>query len=217
MLLRVRVSLPDRPGALGAVTRTLGAAGADILQVTVLESVSGRALDEFTVSVANPAVRERVSAGLEAAPGVRVEGVWETIEPPGAYPDLGVLAQVAMNPAHGLATLVDAAPALFSAEWAVLVETEPSTSVVAASWQAPADVRLPELTPLRPRLISLPGGPHLAVAPFEGTSTALVVARQHAPAFHDVELTRLTVLTDIVGAIVGRPVRPEPAANGVSG
>ncbi|WP_073253875.1 ACT domain-containing protein [Cryptosporangium aurantiacum] len=206
MLLRVRVSLPDRPGALGAVTRTLGSAGADILQVTVLESVSGRALDEFTVSVANPAVRDRVSAGLEAAPGVRVEGIWETVEPPGAFPDLVVLSQVAVNPGRGLATLVDAAPALFSAEWAALVETDPSPSVVTASWQAPAEPPLPALTPLRPRTVSLPGGTHLAATPFDGTSTVLVIARDHAPAFHEVELTRLTVLADIVGAIVGKAV-----------
>ena len=206
MLFRVRVSLPDRPGDLGALTRTLGAAGADILQVTVLESVAGRALDEFTVSVANPAVRERVAAGLEAAPGVRVEGIWETVEPPGVFPDLGVLSQVATNPGRGLATLVDAAPALFSAEWAVLVETEPSTRVLTASWQAPDELVLPELTPLRPRTLSVPDGPHLAATPLDGTSTVLVIARHRAPAFHDVELTRLTVLADIVGAIVGKAV-----------
>ncbi|TQS43246.1 ACT domain-containing protein [Cryptosporangium phraense] len=204
MLLRVRVSLPDRPGALGAVTRTLGAGGADILQVTVLESVAGRALDEFTVAVANPAVRERVTAGLEAAPGVRLEGIWETVEPPGAFPDLGVLAQVATNPSRGLATLVDAAPALFSAEWAALVETDPEPRVITTSWQAPDDLMLPELAPLRPRILSIPGGPHLAATPFDGTSTVLVVARRQAPPFHDVELTRLTVLADIVGAIVGK-------------
>ena len=206
MLLRVRVSLPDRPGALGAVTRTLGAAGADILQVTVLESVVGRALDEFTVSVANPAVRERVAAGLAAAPGVRIEGIWETVEPPGAFPDLGLLAQVAANPGRGLATLVDAAPALFSAEWAALVETDPSPTVMMTSWQAPGGFAFPELTPLRPRTLSVPGGPQLAVTPFDGTSTVLVIARHQAPAFHDVELTRLTVLADIVGAIVGKAV-----------
>jgi hypothetical protein len=204
MLLRVRVSLPDRPGGLGAVTRTLGAAGADILQVTVLESVVGRALDEFTVSVANPAVRDRVAAGLEAAPGVRIEGIWETAEPPGAFPDLGVLSQVAMNPARGMLTLVDAAPSLFSAEWSALVETEPSQSVTAASWQAPSEITLPDLTPLRPRVLTLPDGTHLAATPFDGTSVVLVIARRQAPPFHDVELTRLTVLADIVGAIVGK-------------
>ena len=49
MLLRVRVTLPDRPGALGQVARTLGVAGADIVQVVVLERLGGRAVDDFTV------------------------------------------------------------------------------------------------------------------------------------------------------------------------
>jgi hypothetical protein len=204
MLLRVRVSLPDRPGALGGVTRTLGAAGADILQVTVLESTAGRALDEFTIAVANPAVRERVMAGLSAAPGARIDGIWETVEPPGAFPDLGVLMQVAHNPARGFATLIDAVPALFSAEWAALVETEPEPGVLVASWQTPSDLELPDLTPLRPRSLSLPDGTNLASVPVEGTTGALIVARQDAPPFHEVELTRLTMLTEIVGAIMGK-------------
>jgi hypothetical protein len=209
MLLRVRVSLPDRPGALGAVTRTLGAAGADILQVTVLESTAGRALDEFTLSVANPTVRERVEAGLSAAAGARVEGLWETVEPPGAFPDLNVLLQVAHNPARGFATLVDALPALFSAHWAALIETDPTVTVLLASWQSPQDLDLPGLTPLRPRTLSLPGGTHLAVTPVEGATAALVVSRRDAPPFHEVELTRLSVLAEIVGTIVGKaPLAP---------
>lgn len=204
MLLRVRVSLPDRPGALGAVTRTLGAGGADILQVTVLESAAGRALDEFTVAVANPSVRERVVAGLEAAPGVRIDGIWETTVRPGAFPDLGLLAHIAQNPARGLATFVDAAPGLFSADWAAVVSAEAAPRFVASSWQVPADVAPPDVRPLRPRTFTDAGGAQLAAAPLEGTDAAVVVARTGAPAFHDVELTRLTLLADIVAAVVDR-------------
>ena len=50
MMLRLRVSFPDRPGALGQAARVLGTLGADILQVTVLERETGRAVDDFTVS-----------------------------------------------------------------------------------------------------------------------------------------------------------------------
>lgn len=49
MLPRVRVGLPDRPGALGRVARTLGVSGADMVHVAVLERLSGRAVDDFTV------------------------------------------------------------------------------------------------------------------------------------------------------------------------
>ncbi len=204
MLLRVRLSVPDRPGALGGVTRTLGAAGADILQVTVLERAGGRAVDEFTISAANPSVRERVVAGLAAAPGVEVSGIWATSVRPGAFPDLGVLAQIAQRPSRGLATLVDAAPALFSARWSAVVAVDGDPRLLVRGCDVPAEVTAPDLAPLRARTLTLDGGVHLVAAPLEGTQAAVVVARTHDPQFHAIELTRLTLLVDIVAAIVGR-------------
>jgi len=126
MLLRVRVTLPDRPGALGQVARTLGVAGADIVQVVVLERLSGRAVDDFTVVWPGAARIERLMAGLVAIPGVRVDGVWQAIGAPvsGGH-DAELLAQVAGNPADGLATLVDAASGLLAADWAAAVVVPP--------------------------------------------------------------------------------------------
>lgn len=130
MLLRVRVTLPDRPGALGQVARTLGVAGADIVQVVVLERLSGRAVDDFTVVWPGAARVERLLAGLAAIPGVQVDGVWRAIGAPvsGGH-DAELLAQVAANPADGLATLVDAVPGLLAADWAV-------AAVVPSDWAA---------------------------------------------------------------------------------
>ena len=130
MLLRVRVTLPDRPGALGQVARTLGVAGADIVQVVVLERLGGRAVDDFTVVWPGASRVERLLAGLAAIPGVQVDGVWRAIGAPvsGGH-DAELLAQVAANPADGLATLVDAMPALLAADWA-------AAAVVPADWAA---------------------------------------------------------------------------------
>ena len=58
--------------------------------------------------------------GLETIQGVRVEAVWTTSEPPGAFPDLDVLGHVAGNPERAVITLADAAPGIFSADWAVV-------------------------------------------------------------------------------------------------
>src|SRR5687767_14857306 len=104
MLLRVRVTLPDRPGTLGQVARTLGVSGADIVQVVVLERLGGRAVDDFTVVWPGAARLERLLAGLAAIPGVQVDGVWKAIGAPvsGGH-DAELLAQVAANPADGLA------------------------------------------------------------------------------------------------------------------
>jgi hypothetical protein len=130
MLLRVRVTLPDRPGALGQVARTLGVAGADIVQVVVLERLGGRAVDDFTVVWPGASRVERLLVGLAAIPGVQVDGVWRAIGAPvsGGH-DAELLAQVAGNPADGLATLVDAMPGLLAADWA-------AAAVVPADWAA---------------------------------------------------------------------------------
>ena len=207
MLLRVRVTLPDRPGALGQVARTLGVAGADIVQVVVLERLGGRAVDDFTVVWPGAARVERLQAGLAAIPGVQVDGVWKAIGAPvsGGH-DAELLAQVAANPADGLATLVDAVPGLLAADWAAAavvpadwaarsgqaprpMAAEPAQedrsmqaggspggepTAAYASWRAPSPLRLPEVTPLRPRPLTGPDGTRYAVAPFGRAGLVLV-------------------------------------------
>jgi hypothetical protein len=190
MLLRVRVTLPDRPGALGQVARTLGVSGADIVQVVVLERLGGRAVDDFTVVWPGAARVERLMAGLAAIPGVRVDGVWRAIGAPvnGGH-DSELLAQVAANPADGLATLVDAVPGLLAADWAAAVVVPPDwanrsglpgvgdPALLYASWRAPSPPRLPEVTPLRARPLDGADGTRYAVAPFGRAGLVLVVAR----------------------------------------
>jgi len=120
----LRVALPDRPGSLGQVARTLGVVGADIVSVMVLERAGGRAVDDFTVVWPASSPADRVLTGLAAIPGVRVDGVWRGTElsEPGGGREVALVGQVAANPANGLATLVDAAPALFGADWAAVLK-----------------------------------------------------------------------------------------------
>ncbi|GIM90509.1 amino acid-binding protein [Paractinoplanes toevensis] len=231
MLLRVRVTLPDRPGALGQVARTLGVAGADIVQVIVLERLGGRAVDDFTVVWPGASRVERLLAGLAAIPGVQVDGVWKAIGAPvnGGH-DAELLAQVAANPADGLATLVDAMPGLLAADWAAAavvpadwaarsgaprpLPTEPmlglsdDATVVYASWRAPAPLQLPEITPLRARPITGPEGTRYAVAPFGRAGLVLVVARSDdedlpAAGFHITEVDRVAQLVRAAAVILG--------------
>jgi hypothetical protein len=223
MLLRVRVTLPDRPGALGQVARTLGVAGADIVQVVVLERLGGRAVDDFTVVWPGAGRVERLLAGLAAIPGVQVDGVWKAIGAPvnGGH-DAELLAQVAANPADGLATLVDAVPALLAADWAAAavvpadwaarsgtpgaVPGEPSAAY--ASWRAPSPLRLPEVTPLRARPLVGADGTRYAVAPFGRAGLVLIVARSDdadltPAAFHVTEVDRVAQLVRAAATILG--------------
>jgi hypothetical protein len=233
MLLRVRVTLPDRPGALGQVARTLGVAGADIVQVVVLERLGGRAIDDFTVVWPGASRVERLLAGLAAIPGVQVDGVWRAIGAPvsGGH-DAELLAQVAANPADGLATLVDAVPGLLAADWAAAAvvpadwaartaaprppSDEPNLrlsagsepSVAYASWRAPSPLRLPEVTPLRARPLTGPDNTRYAVAPFGRAGLVLVIARSDdtelpAAAFHITEVDRIAQLVRAAAVILG--------------
>jgi hypothetical protein len=216
MLLRVRVTLPDRPGALGQIARTLGVAGADIVQVVVLERLGGRAVDDFTVVWPGAARVERLLAGLAAIPGVQVDGVWKAIGAPvnGGH-DAELLAQVAANPADGLATLVDAVPGLLAAEWAAAAVVpadwaarSSAPAVAYASWRAPDPLRLPEVTPLRARPLAGADGTRYAVAPFGRAGLVLVVARSDdddltPAAFHITEVDRVAQLVRAAATILG--------------
>ena len=224
MLLRVRVTLPDRPGALGQLARTLGVAGADIVQVMVLERLGGRAVDDFTVVWPGTARVDRLLAGLAAIPGVRVDGVWRAIGAPmSGGQDAELLAHVAANPSEGLATLVDAVPGLLAADWAAAavvpadwaarsdsaagpVGGDPAMAY--ASWRAPAPLLLPEITPLRARAIEGTDGSRYAAAPFGRAGLVLVAARVDGEglppaAFHITEVERIDQLVRAAAVILG--------------
>jgi hypothetical protein len=233
MLLRLRVRLPDRPGSLGQVARTLGVTGADIVQMVVLERVGGRAVDDFTVIWPAAAAVDRILTGLGAIPGVTVEGVWRSVGAPAVGgADAELVGQVAANPDEGLATLVDAVPGLLSADWAAAlvvpadwaqggftglagvpdaesVGTDSAPAVAYASWRAPQPLRPPDVTPLRPRTFEGPDGVRLAAAPFGRAGLVLLVARggeqgvPEAPAFHVTEVDRLAQLVRASALVLG--------------
>lgn len=221
MLLRVRVTLPDRPGTLGQVARTLGVAGADIVQVVVLERLGGRAVDDFTVVWPGASRVDRLLAGLSAIPGVQVNGMWRAIgSPTSGGQDAELLAQVAANPGDGLATLVDAMPGLLAADWAAAAVVPAdwaarsgsaagdAPAVAYASWRAPEPLRLPEITPLRARAMAGPTGTHYAAAPFGRAGLVLMVARVDAEGlaaanFHVTEVDRIAQLVRAAAVILG--------------
>ncbi|MFC9975919.1 ACT domain-containing protein [Spirillospora sp. NPDC127200] len=201
-LLRIRVRLPDRPGSLGQVARILGAAGADVVQMSVLERDNGRALDDFTVVWSAGAGIDRLCGGLGSVPGVDIVGVWPTVEPQGAFPDAALIGQLAADPARGALTLADAVPALLSADWAALAETGPE-GTAAAHVSAPGAVgtELPDLEPVRPRAFTAPDGTQYAISPVTG-GLVLVVARTGAPPFHRTEVCRLAQLAGAAEAVL---------------
>lgn len=219
MLLRLRIWVADRPGALGQVTRELGACGADIVQVSVLSREPGRALDEITVFLPEERHRARLERSLRALSTVTVEGVRSSGEVPGAFPDLDLLGRVATDPRAGLGILADALPRILAADWAVVVRAGssgplPAAAVLARSWDAPRDVVLPAL-PARAATVSV-GADRYAAAPVGDSGVLAVVCRIGDPVFHRFEVLRLSRLTEVSAAVAGARLvtRPVPGATG---
>jgi hypothetical protein len=213
VLLRLRIWVADRPGALGVVTRELGAVGADIVQVSVLSRERGRALDEITVFLPDERQRDRLEEILRTTGSVSVEGVRASGEVPGAFPDLDLLGRVAADPRAAMTILVDAVPRILAADWAVAMH---SGVVVARSWDAPGDLELPQL-PTRAATVSV-GASRYASAPLGDSGLLVVVCRIGDPPFHRFEVLRLTRLAEVAASIAGARLMPRggPSRNAQS-
>jgi len=50
-IFQLQITLPDRPGSLGAVASAIGFAGGDIRALVVLRSEGGKGVDDLTVAI----------------------------------------------------------------------------------------------------------------------------------------------------------------------
>ncbi len=205
MLARIRLRVPDRPGALGRVASAIGAVSGDIAAVDVLQSEAGQALDDVVVRVRDGAHLGRVLDTLATVPGVAVEGVHSPEPPAAGHADLQLVAQVLARPERALQTLVDGAPAALGVDWAGLVEDPGDAPVgvpMSLSTAAPAALS-PVGGPftLRPLTVELPDGERHpgALVPLAGCGVGLLVARAGGLAVHRSELWRLEQLAAVVG------------------
>ncbi len=200
-LLRIRIKLPDRPGSLGTVARTLGAAGADIVQVVVLERDGGRAVDDVTVNWPEGTSLDVLCDAVCSVRGVTVDGVWRTSEAPGVFADVEVVGQMAANPPNGVVALVEAVPKIFGADWAAMLAAD--GTIVHASWQAPDPLVPPRLPAASGRAFTGEDGVRFACVPVGTPAQTLLLARVAAPPFHRTEIERLIQLATAAEAVLG--------------
>src|SRR4029079_10460118 len=76
----VRVWLPDRPGALGAVASRIGAVRGEIVGLEILERGGGRAVDDLVVELPDGALVDLLVAEIAQVDGVDVEDVQPAID-----------------------------------------------------------------------------------------------------------------------------------------
>lgn len=143
----IRVWLPDRPGALGAVASRIGAVGGDVVGIDILERGAGKAIDELVVDLPelDEAARELgpvngeadlvalMVAEMQQVDGVSVEEV-RPLADSLRDPRLDALETAAIlvgasSPEEALDELCSHAVRTIGAEWGVIVGLEGGVEV----------------------------------------------------------------------------------------
>lgn len=184
--LVVRVWLPDRPGALGLVASRIGALGADIVGVDVLERSSNVAVDEFAVVLPDRDLVNLLVREVEEVDGASIEEcrIVETFPDP----PIDALASVEQfTTATGLgelaARLTERVVGEFHADWSALLTGD--TLLAGAGDRAPDPAALVVLAAganASPAVAAGEAGPDdLAVAPLPGLGATLLAGRDGHP------------------------------------
>ena len=80
----IRVKLPDRPGALGAVASRIGSVGGDVVSIDILQRQDGVVVDELGVGLAGDNLIDLLRDEVLEVDGVSIESI-RAVD--GAMPD----------------------------------------------------------------------------------------------------------------------------------
>ncbi len=208
----LRLVLPDRPGALGAVATALGGVGADILSVDVIERSPGSAIDDFVVELPPDKLADSLVSAASTVHGVKVESIRPYAGQIDPHRELELLDALGRDPRSSMPVLADGVARIFRAGWALVLAppiagqarvlasggAAPELPSVPAPWWPPAPVR-----PLSSEDDWAPGdwsrlGTELAVTPLG--ELALLIGRP-ALRWLPSELVRLQHLAAIAASV----------------
>ncbi|SHF64097.1 hypothetical protein SAMN05443575_0515 [Jatrophihabitans endophyticus] len=216
MSFLLRLKLPDRPGALGAVATALGTVGADILSVDVVERSPGHATDDFVVELPPDRLADSLVSAAATVEGVHVESIRPYAGQLDAHRELELLDSLGHGSAS-LQTLATGVARVFRAGWALVLAAPVSgqSAVLASGGAAPEIESLP--VPWWPPAPSRPLDPDASWAPPDwgrlGTELAVTCLGEAAllvgrPTLRWVpsELVRLQYLAAIAASVT--PLEP---------
>src|SRR4029079_4704645 len=120
----VRVWLPDRPGALGAVASRIGAVRGEIVGLEILERGGGRAVDDLVVELPDGSLVDLLVAEIAQVDGGDVEDVHLGADPVhyARVDSLETAAQLvaASSSAEIVVELCERAVTTIGAQWAAV-------------------------------------------------------------------------------------------------
>jgi hypothetical protein len=196
----LRISLPDRPGSLGAVATALGEAGVNIHAMEIVERGGGSIVNDFLVRSAPDRLIDSIVAACHRIPGVSVDWVSRYPSDGNLQSDLETLESMTKDPRHAAEILLNASPVVFRAHWALLIRVLPGPAVALGTSMAPeldgrglaqfGSFDSVHRVELHDGWLPGWGGATAAVAPL-AREHALVVGRQGGPPFLNSELARI--------------------------
>jgi hypothetical protein len=135
----LRIVLPDRPGALGAVATALGHVGADILSLDVIQRGPGHAVDDLVVEVPPGKLADSLVSAAVTVEGVQVESIRPYAGQIDPHRELELLDNLAAEPQQSLPVLADGVARIFRAGWAMVLAApvDGRAAVLAKSNSAP--------------------------------------------------------------------------------
>ncbi len=205
-LLRVRV--PDRPGALGALASALGAVEADIVSLDVVARLGSYAVDDILVELPLGRMADALVTAAQSV-GAQVDSVRRYAGGADLHRDLDLLDAVVGDPDRSLQTLVDVLPGVFRADWALLVDGDDVIHASSAAPDAPADDGVSALVPCqRARCVDgeawLPvqwRDSTVALAPVGRADRVVALGRVGGPPVLETEVLRLAHLALLASAV----------------
>lgn len=184
----LRLWLPDRPGALGAVASRIGAVKGDVVGIEILETGDGQAVDEVVVGLPDGTLLDLLINEVRQVDGVKVEEVRQ-VGAGGHDPRLDALESAALLVgAQDRTSLLDAvcthAGRALGARWVAVLGLD-DHEVRAAGPGAPTGGWLSAFLHGARSASALSGvegsGGDVAWAPLPGAALALVVGRDRTP------------------------------------
>ncbi len=209
MLYLLRVSVPDRPGALGALATAIGEAGGDITAVDVVERGPTSAVDDVLVETADAASASAILAKLESLPKIVIEAWQPFTEGDQLRDGLDIVDGLGSTASRALAAITRIAPAVLRARWVVLIDevnggvaiTHASAGAPWVRWAALPWLPLAAAGSVDPDPSWLPhewgGDPQLAAAPVGDSRMVLLAVRPNGPRFRYTETAKLANLAAI--------------------
>ncbi|WP_045876152.1 ACT domain-containing protein [Pseudofrankia sp. DC12] len=222
----LRLLLPDRPGALGAVATALGRVGIDIISLAVVERTADGAVDDLVVQLPTGGLADSALTAAHSVAGVRVESLRPYLaDGAGVSDDLDLVDALTDRPGEAAAMLADLVPGVFHADWALLLDlagpgdvrireasvgapdlglddyASPPRAIAPVPW-----LPLPEARVIDPAEGGLPErwserGMELAAAPVGCPELVILIGRPGGPRFRSSEVARLAHLAGITASL----------------